>query len=279
MVPVCGVTSSSWQRDCERGIKKTFGKNKKNTKKKQKEKKCSKAAKQRSQVLAEPLFFSAHCLRYATVQTKYNEEWLKQTRGKQILTRYSSWLSCVLLPPLQSVAFLLFYQFYYLKFLSKDWILFFFSPPSISFSFYLCTLRELITAGHRWWARRAPVLRMSVLQRATRLLDWICSQRMAKQTAVYLTCILVIQCVCEIARREIKKLLNARISHSSCSVSSLRIWFLLSTKPWGNFRASKLRKVINLQNAGVAISGISGRRCFFFLFFLFFLQSSPWNNQ
>lgn len=108
---------------------------------------------------------------------------------------------------------------------------------------------------------------MSVLQRATRLLDWICAQRMAKQTVVYLTCILVIQCVCKTARREIRKLLSARISHSSCSVSSLRIWFLLSAKPWGNFRASKLRKVINLQNVGVAISGVSGRRCFFSFFF------------
>lgn len=100
--PLCGaclwcdilvLTTRLWERN-----KKNLRKRK--HEKKRKKKTCSKAAKRRSQVLAEPLFFSAHCLRYATVHTKYNEEWLKQTQGKQILTRYSSWLFCVLLPPL-----------------------------------------------------------------------------------------------------------------------------------------------------------------------------------
>lgn len=91
VVPVCGVTSLSWQQDCERG-RKTF----------RKKKRCSKAAKQHSHVLAEPLF-SAHRLRYATMHTKYNEEWLKQTQGKQIWTRYSSWLPCFLLPSLHVI--------------------------------------------------------------------------------------------------------------------------------------------------------------------------------
>lgn len=95
VAPVCGVTSLSWQRDCERGGK-TF------RKKRRKRQKCSKAAKQHSQVLAEPLF-STHRLRYATMHSKYSEEWLKQTQGKQIWTRYSSWLSCFLLPSLHVI--------------------------------------------------------------------------------------------------------------------------------------------------------------------------------
>lgn len=94
------------------------------------------------------------------------------------------------------------------------------------------------------------------------------SQRMAKQTVVYLTCILVIQS--KTARREIRKLLSA-ILHSSCSVRSLRIWFLLSAKPWGNFRASKLRKVINFTKCRRGHLGHFWEGAVFWFFFCFFL--------
>lgn len=57
------------------------------------------AARQQSQELTATLF-SSHCLRYAAMHTKYSEEWLKQTHGKQMWTQYSSWPSCFLLPSL-----------------------------------------------------------------------------------------------------------------------------------------------------------------------------------
>lgn len=50
-----------------------------------------------------PSLCSAHCLRYATMHTKYNHEWLKQTQRKQIWTSYSSWLPCFLLPSLHVI--------------------------------------------------------------------------------------------------------------------------------------------------------------------------------
>lgn len=126
------MTSLSW-RDYVRG-RKTF------RKKERKRQKCSKA------VVTEPLF-STHCLRFATMHTKHNKEWLKQTQGKQIRTRYSSWLSSFVLPSLHVICFFQF-GFFFLIFLSK--IKFCFSVL-LSTSFYLCTLRELIRAGQGWW--------------------------------------------------------------------------------------------------------------------------------
>lgn len=95
--PLCVVTSLSW-RDYVRG-RKTFRKNER------KRQKCSKA------VVTEPLF-STHCLRFATMHTKHNKEWLKQTQGKQIRTRYSSWLSSFVLPSLHVICFFQFGFFF-----------------------------------------------------------------------------------------------------------------------------------------------------------------------
>lgn len=71
VVPVCGVTSLSWK---EKG-RNIF------RKEKRKSEKCNKAAEAHRQGLAEPLF-ATHRLRYATVHSKYNEAWLKQTQRK-----------------------------------------------------------------------------------------------------------------------------------------------------------------------------------------------------
>lgn len=54
----------------------------------QRKKKHRNAARLKTQILTEPLF-STHRLRYATMHSKYNEEWLNQTERKQIWTRYS----------------------------------------------------------------------------------------------------------------------------------------------------------------------------------------------
>ena len=97
VVPVCGVTSLSWQLDYVRG--------RKTLRKKNWIKDRNAGRQQSSTALTEPLF-STHCLRYATMHSKYNEQWLKQTEKNSFGPPFFSSFCCIL-----SVALPLSFQF------------------------------------------------------------------------------------------------------------------------------------------------------------------------